>query len=184
MMVPPMQPVLSDDAVLLRPLAAGDFDALFAVASDPEIWALHPAHDRWKPDVFRAFFDEGLASNGALAIVDNGSGQIIGTSRYDIRVCDAGEVEIGWTFLSRPYWGGAWNRRIKRLMLAEAFRSGFHTVIFLVGETNLRSRRALEKIGAVLTDRRQSWDMAGAQVDHLIYAIGADDLASGPLNRS
>lgn len=181
MMIPPMRPVMSDDAVQLRPLAADDHDALLAVASDPEIWALHPAHDRWQPEVFRAFFDEGVASNGALAIIDRASGAIIGSSRYDIRVCQPGEVEIGWTFLSRAYWGGDWNRRVKRLMLAEAFRAGFHAVIFLVGETNFRSRRALEKIGAVLTDRRQSWEMAGAQVDHLIYAITADSFKNGPL---
>lgn len=184
MMIPPMQPTLSDDAVLLRPLTGEDYGALFAVASDPEIWAIHPAHDRWQPEVFRAFFAEGLASNGALAIIDRAKGTIIGSSRYDIRVCEAGEVEIGWTFLARSHWGGAFNRSIKRLMLAEAFRCGFHTVIFLVGETNARSRRALEKIGATLTDRRQSWDMAGAQVDHLIYAIDADAFAIGPLSRS
>lgn len=182
MMIPPMQPVLSDDVVLLRPLVAEDHDPLFAVAADPEIWAIHPAHDRWKPDVFRAFFDEGLASNGALAILDRATGTVIGSSRYDIRVCKDGEVEIGWTFLSRARWGGDWNRRIKRLMLAEAFRSSFHTVIFLVGENNLRSRRALEKVGAVLTDRRQGWEMAGTQVDHLIYAITAEAFASGPLS--
>jgi N-acetyltransferase len=181
MMIPPMQPVLSDDAVLLRPLVADDHDALFAVASDPEIWALHPAHDRWKPEVFRAFFDEGVKSNGALAIIDRETSAIIGSSRYDIRVCEAGEVEIGWTFLARSHWGGTWNRRIKRLMLAEAFRAGFDTAIFLVGETNFRSRRALEKIGAVLTDRRQSWEMAGTQVDHFIYAITAEAFETGPL---
>ncbi len=176
-----MQPILSDDAVLLRPHAATDYDTLFAIAADPEIWALHPAHDRWKPDVFRGFFDDGLASGGALTIVDRTTGTIFGSSRYDIRVCGPGEVEIGWTFLSRAYWGGAWNRQIKRLMLAEAFRCGFVNAIFLVGETNLRSRRALEKIGAVLTDRRQSWEMAGAQVNHLIYAITADGFFKRPV---
>ena len=181
MMIPPMQPVLEDAQVRLRPMRSGDFDALFAVASDPDIWALHPAHDRWKPDVFRAFFDEGLASNGALVVIDRASGAIIGSSRYDIRVCAPGEVEIGWTFLARSHWGGAVNRAIKRLMIAEAFRAGFDAVIFLVGEGNLRSRRALEKIGAVLTDRRQRWDMAGVDTDHLIYRIDAAAFAAGPL---
>ncbi|MFM9977801.1 MAG: GNAT family N-acetyltransferase [Sphingomonadaceae bacterium] len=183
MMIPPMQPVLDDGLVLLRPLCAADWDALFAAASDPLIWALHPAHDRWKESVFREFFDEGVASQGALAIVDKANGAVIGSSRYDIRVCDSGEVEIGWTFLARSYWGGAWNRAIKRLMIAQAFASEFDRVIFLVGETNLRSRRALEKIGARLTDRRQRWDMAGSDIDHLIYAIDAKEFASGPLNR-
>lgn len=183
MMIPPMQPTLSDDALLMRPMAADDWDALYAVASDPQIWALHPAHNRWQEPVFRAYFDEGLASNGALVAIDRETGRLIGSSRYDIRVAGPGEVEIGWSYLARDCWGGAWNARMKRLMLAEAFRTGFHTAIFLVGETNLRSRRALEKIGARLTDRRQTWDMAGVDVSHLIYAISAEDFANGPLMR-
>ncbi len=181
MMIPPMQPTLSDEKLLMRPMAADDWDALYAVASDPQIWALHPAHNRWQEPVFRAYFEEGLASNGALVAIDRAADRVIGSSRYDIRVAGPGEVEIGWSYLARDHWGGQWNAAMKRLMLAEAFRCGFHTVIFLIGETNLRSRRAMEKIGGVLTDRRQSWEMAGQQVSHLIYAISAQDFANGPL---
>jgi N-acetyltransferase len=181
MMIPPMQPVIEDDHVLLRPMAEADREPLFAVASDREIWAIHPAHDRWQRAVFDPFFEEGLASNGALTVIDKVSGAVIGSSRYDIRVCEAGEVEIGWTYLAQAYWGGHYNRSMKRLMLAYAFERGFQAVIFLVGENNMRSRRAMEKIGGVLTDRRQAWDMAGVQVDHLIYAISCDEFARGPL---
>lgn len=180
MIDPPMQPTLNDQRLLLRPLVESDFDALFGVASDREIWALHPAHDRWQLPVFRAFFENGLASGGALTVIDRATDMPIGSSRYDVRVCDPGEVEIGWTYLARAYWGGAWNRSMKRLMLEFAF-TRFDAAIFLVGETNLRSRRAMEKIGATLTDRRQSWDMAGVPVDHLIYRITSGDFATGPL---
>ena len=78
------QPTLVSDAVVLRPLRSGDWDALFAVARDPAIWALHPAHDRWQEPVFRAFFDEALAGGKALVAVDPASGAVIGTSRYDL----------------------------------------------------------------------------------------------------
>ncbi len=182
MMIPPMQPTLSDDRVLLRPMVAGDWDALFAVASDPLIWAIHPAHNRWQAPVFRTFFEEGLASNGGLIAIDRATDHVIGSSRYDIRVCQAGEVEIGWTFLPRSHWGGGYNQSIKRLMLAHAFTQ-FDTAIFLVGETNLRSCRAMEKIGGVLTDRRFDWDMAGVMVSHLIYAITREDFVQGPLSQ-
>jgi N-acetyltransferase len=182
MMSPPMQPHLRDDRVELRPMRADDFDALFAVAQDKQIWAIHPAHDRWQEPVFRAFFDEGLASRGALTVIDRANGAAIGSSRYDIRVCEPGEVEIGWTYLARSHWGGATNRSMKRLMLAHAFDTGFEAVIFLVGETNLRSRRALEKIGATLTDRRQDWPMADGVVSHLIYRIDRAAFESGPLS--
>lgn len=181
MMKPPMQPVLSDALVTLRPMVEADREPLFAVASDPLIWAIHPAHNRWKRHVFNPFFEEGLASNGGLTVIDTASGAVIGGSRYDVRVCDAGEVEIGWTYLARDYWGGAYNRAIKRLMLGYAFERGFESVIFLVGETNLRSCRAMEKIGAALTDRRQAWPMADKVINHLIYRISADDFVRGPL---
>jgi N-acetyltransferase len=186
MMVPPMQPVLTDGRVLLRPLAEADRAALFAVASDPLIWAVHPAHDRWQRDVFDAFFDEGLRSDGALAVIDCESGAIIGSSRYDNRpfaVLD-GEVEIGWTFIARHFWGGSHNRSMKRMMLAYAFERGFEAAIFLVGETNIRSRRAMEKIGGVLTDRLHHAEMAGREVVHVIYRISRDDFARGPLSPS
>lgn len=181
MMHPPMQPVLEDALVVLRPMEEADREALFGVASDPLIWALHPAHDRWKREVFDPFFAEGLASNGGLVVIDRATDAIIGSSRYDIRVCEAGEVEIGWTYLARGSWGGGINRSIKRLMLAYAFERGFDAVIFLVGEGNLRSRRAMEKIGAVTTDRRQEWPMADTVVNHLIYRITRADFRSGPL---
>ena len=143
---------------------------------------MHPAHDRWPRAVFDPFFSEGLASNGGLVVIDKASDRIIGSSRYDIRVCQAGEVEIGWTYLARKYWGGETNGSMKRLMTAHAFERGFEAAIFLVGETNLRSRRAMEKIGALLTDRRQEWPMADKIINHLIYRISAEDFASGPLS--
>lgn len=180
-MTPAMQPTLQDARILLRPMVEEDRDALFTVAADPLIWELHPAHDRWREPVFRAFFDEGLASNGALVAIAKATGAIIGSSRYDRRVCLPGEVEIGWTFLARAYWGGRVNRSMKRLMLAHAFTL-YDAAIFLVGETNLRSRRAMEKIGGKLTERRQVAEMAGREIVHLIYAISAADFAASPLS--
>lgn len=178
------QPVLEDERLLLRPLHADDWDALFAAASDPLIWEQHPAHDRWREPVFRAFFADALAQGGALVAVDKASGAVIGSSRYQgLHEADGGSVEIGWTFLARRYWGGTANHTMKRLMLAHALKS-VAECRFLVGEDNIRSRRALERIGAKLTDREETRIMAGgAQVTHLTYVITAADFAQGPLAR-
>ncbi len=165
-----LQPTLANDTVLLRPLRADDWDALFAVAADPLIWAIHPAHDRWQEPVFRAFFAAALASGGALVAVNPVSGAIIGSSRYDLGRALPGEIEVGWSFLARSHWGGATNRAVKGLMVGHAL-SAYDRVIFLVGETNLRSRRAMEKIGGVLTDRVDDAEMAGTTVRHVVYAI-------------
>ena len=168
--MPDRQPTLTGDLLHLRPLADTDWPALFAVASDPEIWAIHPAHDRWREPVFRRFFDEAIAGGGALAIIDRSSGAVIGSSRYGPYEPDRNRIEIGWTFLARSHWGGRYNRELKRLMLAHILPQ-VPTIIFTVGESNLRSRRALEKIGAELTDEVQVRQAAGRDVPHLVYAI-------------
>ena len=165
-----LQPTLSGPTVTLRPIGPADFAALHAVASDPALWALHPAHDRWQEQRFRAYFDTWLIRGGGLAIVDRGTGRIIGASCYSLEGRPPGEVEIGWTFLARSHWGGPTNREVKRLMIAHA-AGHFDTIVFRVAETNLRSRRALEKIGARLTDRSEEIDVGGAIVRHLVYAI-------------
>jgi N-acetyltransferase len=141
-----MQPTLSDATVRLRPLQPVDFDALFAVASDPLIWEQHPARNRHEPAVFAAFFAEAIASGGALVIEDATTGAIIGSSRYFEPDVTDDRVEIGWTFLSRAYWGRATNASVKRLMLRHAL-STFGTVRFRVGPGNIRSQRAVELIG-------------------------------------
>jgi len=167
---PDRQPVLEGALVLIRPLRAEDWDALYAVASDPLIWALHPARDRWREPVFRRFFDEALACGGGLAIIDRASGRIIGSSRYDAHDPAKDEIEIGWTFLARAYWGGAYNREVKRLMLDHIHRF-VETVVFLVGRDNLRSRRAMEKIGGRLVEGRHHRGTGAVFPDHLVYAI-------------
>ena len=165
------QPTLTGPTVTLSPLQPDDWEALFAVAADPLIWAVHPAHDRWQEPVFRRFFADALASGGCLVIRDRTTGAVIGSSRYDRTRVEPGEVEIGWTFLARAYWGGATNREVKTLMIAHALRS-FDAAVFYVGETNVRSRRAMEKIGGeLLSDRTIDFDMAGVPTSHVVYAI-------------
>ena len=118
--------------------------------SDPEVWAQHPDPKRYEPDRFRQFFDDALTSGGALVIEERETGEIIGTSRYHGLDEDAGCVEIGWTFLIRKHWGGPTNREVKDLMLRHAFEI-VPRVIFRIGAGNLRSRRAVEKLGGRLT---------------------------------
>jgi RimJ/RimL family protein N-acetyltransferase len=150
-----LQPVLHGELLRLRPLRPDDWDALYAVASDPLIWEQHPSADRYKEDVFREFFRGALESGGAFIVMDamDEAGRVIGSSRFHGYDEAKSEIEIGWTFLARAYWGGAYNRELKQLMLRHAF--GFVTrVIFLVGPGNRRSQRALEKIGAARAGSR------------------------------
>jgi N-acetyltransferase len=151
-------------------LRADDWEELFAVAADPMIWEQHPCSDRYREDVFREFFQEALECRGALVAVDRKVQKIIGSSRYCWHGPERNELEIGWTFLARSHWGGIYNREMKRLMLVHAF-TFVDKVIFLVGASNVRSRKALEKIGGVLTDRRDTKTVRGKVIEHVIYQI-------------
>ncbi|MBL0173315.1 MAG: GNAT family N-acetyltransferase [Gemmatimonadaceae bacterium] len=148
-----LQPTLRGALVELRPLHADDWEALFAVASDPLIWEQHPERDRYTEPVFREFFRVALESQSALIAIDTHNGQVIGSSRYHGHDASLREVEIGWSFLARSYWGGRYNGEMKRLMLHHAFHF-VDSVIFVIGSQNVRSRRAIQRIGAVLDDTR------------------------------
>lgn len=177
------QPVLEGERLLLRPLRPDDWEPLFAVASDREIWALHPAHDRWQEPVFRAFFDDALANEGALVTIDKASGAIVGSSRFQgYDPADGGSVEIGWTFLARRLWGSGANAEMKRLMLAHALQF-VERVLFRVGESNVVSRGAMKNIGGRLTDRTDITMLAGEPIVHVVYEIDRAGFAVGPLAR-
>lgn len=150
-----LQPTLRGDMLELRPLRADDFDDLFAAASDPLIWEQHPESDRYTAEKFRHYFDGAMQSGGAFAVIDRKTGQIIGSTRYHGYDPVTSEVEIGWTFLARSHWGGTHNREMKQLLLEHAFKF-VDRVVFLVGRDNIRSQRAVEKIGGVRAGSRVS----------------------------
>ncbi len=147
-----LQPHLKGDLIELRPLMPEDWDDLFAVASDTLIWAQHPENDRYKKDVFKVFFRDALESGGAFVVIDTKSKRIIGSTRFHGYDPEKSEIEIGWTFLARRYWGGRYNREMKQLMLAHAFQY-VENVVFFIGENNIRSQKATEKIGAIKDGR-------------------------------
>ncbi|MEM7689332.1 MAG: GNAT family N-acetyltransferase [Pseudomonadota bacterium] len=173
------QPTLEGERVLLRPLREDDYDALYAIASDPAVWEQHPIHDRWREEVFLKFFKDAFLNEGALVVVDQGNGAVIGTSQFRIDEDEEGEfAEIGWTFFSPAVWGNGVNPEVKRLMLTHAFQS-YDRVEFKVGETNYRSRIALEKIGATRTRKTRLDQYQGRRVLHLVYALSKADFESG-----
>jgi N-acetyltransferase len=166
-----LQPVLTGERVALRPLVSRDWEALYAVASDPLIWEQHPVPDRWQEPVFLTFFTEALASGGALLATDRTDGRVIGSSRFFDWDAGRRDVEIGWTFLARSHWGGAHNSEMKRLMLDHAFRF-VDSVVFIVGPHNLRSQRAVAKLGAVAEGRTHRFGR-----DNLVFRLRAADRA-------
>lgn len=144
-----LQPRLEDDLIILQPLKEQDFEALYAAASDPLIWEQHPVKERYKRDVFlENFFQSAIESKGAFLVLEKKTGFVMGSSRFYNLHEKESDIEIGWTFLARPYWGGRYNQAIKALMMNHAFQF-VGNIIFRIGENNWRSRKAVEKIGGV-----------------------------------
>jgi RimJ/RimL family protein N-acetyltransferase len=162
-----LTPTLTGSKILLRPITDGDFEDLYLAASDPELWRLHSEPDRYKREVFTKFFEIAVKPPTALVIVDKASGGVIGSTRfYDYRPHER-QIVAGYTYLKREYWGGSTNRELKRLILTHAFKF-VDKVLFHASEGNLRSRRALEKLGAI--QRPGIFDIPGLGV-RVEYAI-------------
>jgi len=165
-----LQPTLTGKRVQLRPLVADDFDTLYAVASDPLVWKQHPEPLRFRRDVFQKFFDGAMESKGAFAAVDVVSGRIIGSSRFYDYNPDRREVKIGYTFVGREFWGGVYNPEMKKLMLDHAFHF-VDRVLFEIGECNVRSQTAIQRIGARLVGKADLPGLDGTMFPMLIYSI-------------
>lgn len=143
-----LKPILENDLIKVVPLKAEDFESLFTVASDPLIWEQHPNKDRYKREVFENFFKGAMESNGAFIVYDKQTGAIVGSSRYYELNEEQNSVALGYTFIGRQFWGKGHNSALKKLMLDYAFQF-VDKVILHIGETNFRSQKAVEKLGAV-----------------------------------
>ena len=165
-----LQPTLVGEHILVRPLFEDDYDSLYKVASDPLIWEKTTSPLRYQRSIFDdQFFNTGISSKSTLVVIDKDNSKIIGSSRfYDIDQ-EKCELAIGYTFIARSHWGKFANKELKSLMLNHAF-SFANRVWFHVGSNNFRSRKALEKIGAILS-HNEPRSPNGILIDYCYYYI-------------
>jgi RimJ/RimL family protein N-acetyltransferase len=142
-----LQPILENELVKLVPLKANDFEKLYQVASDPLIWEQHTDRYSYERNIFEKYFDGAIQSGGAFLVVEKESGKLIGCSRFYDFDEEKKSIAIGYTFIARKFWGTTYNRAMKILMLDHAFKF-VDTVIFHIGAKNIRSQKAIEKLGA------------------------------------
>ena len=142
---------LHDDTIKLIPLKETDFDNLYKVASNPLVWEQHPNPNRYKLEDFTTYFKGAIESKGAFLILDALTNETIGCSRYyDYNEINS-SVLIGYTFIGTKFWANGYNKALKKLMIDYAFQS-VDKVYFHIGAFNIRSQKAIEKIGAVKVD--------------------------------
>lgn len=142
---------LKNEKLQLIPLDEFDFDKLFKVAADPKIWEQHPNPNRYKRENFTTYFKGALESKGAFLILDSKTNEVLGSSRYYNYNETDNSILIGYTFIGTKFWGKGYNKALKKLMLDYAFQF-VDKVYFHIGACNIRSQKAIEKIGAVKID--------------------------------
>jgi RimJ/RimL family protein N-acetyltransferase len=171
-----LQPRLQNDLIRLEPLRAGDFEDLYAVASDPLIWEQHPSRDRYQRPVFENFFKGAMDSGGAFRVIDTINGELIGSSRYSNYEEAKRQIDIGYTFIARSRWARHYNLALKTLMLDHAFKY-VDRVIFKVGINNWRSRKAMEKLGGLYIGEESVSYSGEPSHPNVIFKIDAADWA-------
>ena len=92
------------------------------------------------------------------------------SSRYRNFNPDRHEIEIGWTFFGKDYWGKQFNAESKTLMIGHAF-TFVDTVLFWEDENNKRSQRALEKFGARRKPNLHKRAEADIKASYRVYEI-------------
>jgi N-acetyltransferase len=138
--------------VTLHKLQPKHLKELEQVAANPDIWQNLPI-EGWRNDVFWTWATDSLdaqmrGSAHIFAIIDNKTGSVIGTTRFQDMDNHHRKTDIGWTWLSADFWGQGYNFEAKNLMFTHAFEAWqVQRVGFKVDERNLRSQRALEKVG-------------------------------------
>lgn len=136
----------------LVPMTPEHLPALWRAGGDPELWRWTVSQVHGEDDM-RRYVEEALAARAqgtALPFVttDAASGEVVGSTRFGNADAHHRRVEIGWTWIARPWQRTAVNTEAKYLMLRHAFEAlGCIRVELKTDALNERSRRAIQRIG-------------------------------------
>jgi N-acetyltransferase len=164
--------------VRLEPLTLSHLEALCAVGLDPELWRLTVSKIA-TPDDMRRYVEAALEARREgtalpFATVWRATGQVIGSTRFGNAALEHRRVEIGWTWLGRPWQRSGANAEAKYLMLRHAFEEWELVRVELkTSALNHQSRGAMRKLGAVEEGvlRRHMINEDGSPRDSVFYSI-------------
>lgn len=175
---------LKGQTVFLQPAREEDRELIRPLAKDPRLWEFTKTlmiNDTFDIQ-FDAYFDEALRlpelDGRAFIIRSIDDDAIIGMSRFFNVAWRDKRLEIGHTWYTPDVWGKVYNKECKLLLLQYAFEQlHLHRVEFRVAHQNIRSQRAVEKIGGIKEGVLRKFTIRndGSRRDTVVFSIIDDE---------
>ena len=169
---------LSDSRITLLPITKSHIHEMRKLSSDSDVWTWY-TEDLTDPDALEAWMMKRLEETErgekmTYSVQLNKTGEIIGATSYGHIDWIEGGIEIGWTWLGKKHIGSGINKHMKFLMLNHAFETmNIERLELRTDEVNVRSRRAMEKIGekhdGTLRNHRST--RGGRRRNTVVYSI-------------
>ncbi|WP_051010698.1 GNAT family N-acetyltransferase [Paenibacillus riograndensis] len=173
---------LNGTFIRMVPMEAAHQGELMALLSNPQIWEYTwrkiTSAAQVKELLDTAFANQAKGSELPFVMVEQSTGRIAGTSRIMHLDLTHRNAEIGCTWISPQFWRTAVNTESKSLLLQYCFETlGLIRVNFTVVGDNERSRKAVERIGAVKEGvlRKHRITAEGRILDNVLYSIIDDE---------
>ena len=144
---------LRGQVVRLEPLKMEHFDALWSIGQDPDLWQLAPYQintaEKMRTYLRAALDGQELGVALPFVTIEQATDQVVGTTRFGNIDAPNHRVEIGWTWIGRPWQRTPVNTEAKYLMLQHAFEVWQCIRVELKTDAlNIRSRSAIARLGA------------------------------------
>ncbi len=173
---------LKNERVLLLPFEDDRYQELKEIIFDDGIWKFMGMFVKTEAD-FDAYVKNTLADKQKgicypFLIIDKTSGKVAGSSRYGYLNFPSEKCEIGWTWYGTAFQGTGLNKATKYELLRFGFEQiGFRRIQFSADEENIRSQRAIEKLGAQKEGvfRNNYIDSKGESRNDVYYSIIRED---------
>ena len=175
-----MAPVTLDGTRVRMELLVLDrhFEGLCAIGLDPDLWrwtlSAIATREELRGYLETALEEQAEGRSGPFATIDRASGTVAGCTRFGSIDRANRRVEIGWTWIGRPFQRSHVNTEAKYLMLTHAFETwGCRRVELKTHVLNERSRNAMLRIGCTFEGVLRSYQTseAGVTRDTAIFSI-------------
>jgi RimJ/RimL family protein N-acetyltransferase len=150
-----LSPTLENEFVILTPLTIENYKELISIGAEDKLVQYSPS-DIYSAKSLKNYVEIALEQKAKsisipFIIYDKSKKQYAGSTRYMNINLKNKVLEIGSTWIGKEFQGTGLNTHIKSLMIDHVFeKMNFEKIEFRIDERNIRSRKAVEKLGGVL----------------------------------